>query len=755
MISQNYSGQLQPPLLVRTDEHEPASSMLGVLWRRRWTLLVTMVVCIGLASAYLAVAKRVYRAVSTIRVDEMPPKAIGENNGPSVRTENFAQTQAAALESASVLAKALESLNYRSLETFKEAKGDPVDWLRRNGLAVEVLRKTDVIAVTMDSPYPDEAVKIVSAIIDSYLAQQSNRGKTLATHLLAALSQQHERLKKQEEDAVRSLIQYQLDHPGVAKADDQTNVVLARLKTLSSSLTEAELTRMQLEAASQSAKAAIEDPKLLATFIGSLQSRGGWADAEYTALKTQLNQQTVARALMNEVHGDASPRVQQFNAVIESIKAQIAEKEKSIASAYLMSVTEQLTAIQAKEKEIRAALDKQHKEAQAIEELVPTYRKLEAEVARVRAEREQVTRRITELTVTGDSPAGTLSTELLEPAHVVHRPVKPNRTLVLAAATMLGWIMGIGLALFREQRDTRLHSVKEISPLLGTPVLAMIPPLSRRMPMAVRGRVMLEDSRSLAAEAYRELRTSVQLGNASDAKVIVVCSPASGDGKSTTASNLAIAFAQAGEQTLLIDCDLRQPVQHQVFGIPNRVGLSSMVLHGTSAADSLVRTDLPGLCLLPAGPIPTNPAEILSSRRFNEILIQLKLAFDRIIIDTPAMLDVTDARIIASKADASLLVLRINNSMRELGIAAVAGLLDVGARVLGAVANGVARERGYAGYGLPRMKSDGVENGAVIGHVAGTQQEDYYPLVNSTGDDKRDVEPTAALEPTVLQAGAK
>jgi capsular exopolysaccharide synthesis family protein len=208
---------------------------------------------------------------------------------------------------------------------------------------------------------------------------------------------------------------------------------------------------------------------------------------------------------------------------------------------------------------------------------------------------------------------------------------------------------------------------------------------------------------SESAEAYRTVRTALFFGAAgADAKTILVTSPAPGDGKSTSASNLAIAMAQAGHRTLLLDADFRKPTQHRVFQLEDRVGLSSVIAGQAPLRDAIQRTNVARLQVLPCGPIPPNPAEILNGKRFAQVMDVLVRAYDRIVIDSPPVMPVTDARILAASADVTVMVLRANKSTHRLSVHAREGLISVGANILGVVVNDVPRRKsgyGYGGYG--------------------------------------------------------
>jgi len=204
---------------------------------------------------------------------------------------------------------------------------------------------------------------------------------------------------------------------------------------------------------------------------------------------------------------------------------------------------------------------------------------------------------------------------------------------------------------------------------------------------------------SAVAEACRTIRTAIYFGAPKDrCRTVLVTSPASSDGKSTMASNLAITMAQAGKRVLLVDADLRLPTQHAIFGIRHEYGLSS-VLDGKVTLDQAVQpTAVSGLEVLPCGPKPSNPAEVLNSSMFNELLEVLSERYDQVIIDSPPVMGIADARIIAAACDVTILVLRADKSTRRMSELARDGLGSVGANLLGIVINEVEPSDGN-GYG--------------------------------------------------------
>jgi capsular exopolysaccharide synthesis family protein len=230
-------------------------------------------------------------------------------------------------------------------------------------------------------------------------------------------------------------------------------------------------------------------------------------------------------------------------------------------------------------------------------------------------------------------------------------------------------------------------------------VLGVIPHIQNAKALADRGQALHKDPMSDVAEAYRTVRTAVYFGaNGGIVKTLLVTSPAPGDGKSTLCSNLAIAMAQAGNKVLLLDCDFRKPTQHKIFELDKPAGLSNVLAGEKDLHEAIQATDVQGLSLLPCGPIPANPSEILNSQTFADLLEELKEEYDMVLLDSPPVLPVTDSRILAASADATVLALRAEKSTRRNATFSRDTLRAVGANLVGVVVNDVPRKKGLYGY---------------------------------------------------------
>lgn len=278
----------------------------------------------------------------------------------------------------------------------------------------------------------------------------------------------------------------------------------------------------------------------------------------------------------------------------------------------------------------------------------------------------------------------------LNPVPVSPRPVRND-----ILAVLLGLIIGIGLAVLREVLDVTVKVADTLRDISGAPVLAVVP---FEAAAVQRPLVSEHDAHSGRAEAFRHLRTNLQFVDVDrPVKVIVVTSAVPDEGKSTTAVNLALAFAEAGRRTLLIEADLRRPRVSEYLGLESAVGLSNVLAGQLDIETAVQRWGPHDLRVVASGMIPPNPSELLGSRAMSMVFAQIRDDYEIVIIDTPPMLPVTDAAVVAARADGAVMVTRAGKTSQAQVKAALANLRAVEARVLGCVLN-MRRVKGSVDY---------------------------------------------------------
>jgi polysaccharide biosynthesis transport protein len=314
---------------------------------------------------------------------------------------------------------------------------------------------------------------------------------------------------------------------------------------------------------------------------------------------------------------------------------------------------------------------------------------------------------------------------VIQPARVPSSPVGPNRLRTIMIGLFLSLLGGVGLAYFLEYLDNTIKTVEDVGRYAQLPALGVIPAIAGATALRLNGQrrgkkvsagqqlngstqlarasdpMTVFDSRSSAAEAYRVVRTSMLLSAAgSPPKTILVTSGQPGEGKTTTVVNTAISLAQLGSSVLIIDCDLRRPATHKIFGLEvNGEGLSSYLSRNIEIDGLIHKLQIPNLSLLPCGPIPPNPAELISSQRMKDLLKTLAERYDHILIDSPPLINVTDPVILSSMVDGVILVVHGGKSPRAVVQRARQELLGVGAKIFGVVLNNVDLHReGYDAY---------------------------------------------------------
>jgi len=290
----------------------------------------------------------------------------------------------------------------------------------------------------------------------------------------------------------------------------------------------------------------------------------------------------------------------------------------------------------------------------------------------------------------------TTMVELIEHAQVPTGAVRPNKPLNILLGIVIGLVVGVGLAFFIEYLDTSVKTIDDVERTLQAPVLGVIPQNV--------GYLLEEGAESPHAEAYRVLRTNLLFSRKDDKlNTVAVVSAGAGEGKSTTVSNLATVFAQCGQRVVMVDSDLRRPTLHKLLGVANTLGLTNYLLKQNTLEEVIQTTAVPGLDFMASGKLPSSSLGILSSAQMKDLITELKQRYDFVFFDSPPIMGVSDASVLASEVDMTLQVIQYRRYPQPMNIRAKQLIEKVGGNLIGIVLNNINMSQDesyyyYSGY---------------------------------------------------------
>ncbi len=513
----------------------------------------------------------------------------------------------------------------------------------------------------------------------------------------------------------------------IVDLDPEANVIRQRLSALNQDFIEAKKERIEKEARYQ---------ELLAQPAESVADQ--YLGGEVTAQRNEvLNLEREYHSKLN-IFKPEWPQMQELKSRIDKTQQNLARVIQENATKARETVRAEVQAARRQELALDEEINSSKAESMDQRSQTLEYVNLEEEVRTRRELLSELLRRQNETEVTARLQNTRQSNvRIVDTALVPGAPFRPSLRRDLMLGLLSGLMLGLALAALVEFLDRTIKGGEELERILRVPTLAVIPDIaddgrsygyfrryygqsprgSGKPPRAKKSSRRWLDKRGgsdtaaiellphsrprlAAAEAYRSLRTALMLSTADDLRLVAITSAEAGEGKTSTAANLAVVMAQLGKNVLLIDADLRKPRQHKLFKVSNRIGLVSHLTGGAEPDAILGRTNIPNLFLCPSGPIPPNPSELLSSERMRQFLELVRSRFDFVIVDTPPALAVTDAILLGAMADGVVLCSRAGFLQRD-GAKAVRDRLRVAeVRVLGAVLNRYRSASG--GYGSSR-----------------------------------------------------
>jgi polysaccharide biosynthesis transport protein len=724
-------------------EYETLSGVLRVL-RRRWktVVLVTLgIFLLGLLVCLLMTPK--YASTAIIEINK-------EDNSANVSTDTGAaaptadelkaeiETDISVLESDGLALAVIRDLNLTHIRPFDKAivaseKDKPLDQapltreklIKRfeKSLTVESPPDTRLITVTFQNPDPLVAANVANAISQKFIESAMDRRHNSSIQSSYWLRKQLEDLKKQVEESEQKLADYQrqsglagVQLSGGGPGDNGASVgvsphstVTDRLFGLNQELTTAESNRISAETVFHLVQS--QDPEVVLGLGSMSVSGGGGALTADGGIQLVRSLRTQEAELAQEYAGAAvkyganNPRLaqtqQQLDAVRQQMHAELARISKRAENSYLYAKQNEDT--------IRQQFVKQQSAANEMADSTVHLQVLAQEANSNRTLYENLFSKLQ----TASLASGVRATriDIADQARPSGTPAVPNYLKYLSLIAGIGMFFGISSAFLRESLDETVRRPRDLQSIPGLRMLGYVPRMQTKSLLTASGgdSKLIDAPKAPFSEAFRVIRTSILRALPSiGSRTLLVTSAAGRDGKTTAVYNLGVAFAQQGARVLLLDCDLRNPDLHRLFGCAISPGVSDLEDPVTRAEVlGVVRhTSLPNLFMLPAGRPPEFPAEFFESQTFDALLRVCAADYDYVLIDSPPILSVTDTSIIASKVGGTIAVVRSRNTTQSVLSSLIDSLHHANTPVLGVVLNDVRNPTadGFHGYSYSRQE---------------------------------------------------
>ena len=607
----------------------------------------------------------------------------------SMTQRDIIQTQVQLIKSTPVMEAVLQQGFLAQSQDFRESK-DPVRALAEL-IKVTPARSGYVLDVSAEREKPQEAAQIVNAVVSAYLAENRQRRMGVSDDGIMELKKKAEELRLRLDAATKDLHAFMVTNQMVSFEEAQ-NIVVERLKGLNNNLMTAQPQRIQAEARYRTAEASLKAGNPVESIPGVLES------SIIGALKMDLARLEQQYSEMQARLGDSHPQLQSVIAQINALKTKLAMESSNIVDALKGRYEQTLN----EEKMLRAELASQEENVLRFNEQAAKYNLLRQSRDSVQEAYSAIIRRIDELSVSQLSGQGD-NVFVVARAEVPQMRSWPARGRMMLLGIFFGVLLAVGTCFFLDYMDTTIKGEVDVRNLLNSPVISGVPSAEKEAgEEAFDDLFALKKPRSHFAEAFRTARTALAFSSTDKPlRSMVVTSTMPAEGKTLTAVNLAIAYAQTGKKTLLLDTDMRKPRLHKVFEGASDLGMSNLLVSAPGAMDPesvILATRVENLFFLPTGPVPPNPVEMLDSSRFSQLIDELLKRYELLIFDAPPALNLVDALVIGKQVDGLVLVARtfVTNKFAAQQVAKQIASSKV--RMLGVMLNNVDMPAGTSTY---------------------------------------------------------
>ena len=672
-------------------------------WRiiriRKTVILAVFLLVVITATLVTFILPESYSSTARIKIERDAPDISGmmERGGSSSYDPYFMQTEFELIQSELILGKVIEDLDLNTEWGKKYANGEHLKTsetitMLKARMELRYVRNTSLIEIRVLSEKPEEAAGIANAVAEAYKKHRLDQRMQLSEGGIKALTErfteQEEKVKKAQEAVDKLRVDLNISDAmasGEGPSPLMTGDTLRKLESLRIE-SKAEYDRQSTlldglktvgkergpEGLAQAIPSATAD-----TLLSSLLEQLTVVDQTLVRLEKELGPENVevikCKAMADDLHTKVKSRVEGIivglDTRVQSLKTSLDSFESQVAQAKTNDVAE-------------ANRTRPYFEAKrALDDLQHFRQILDMKIAS-----EKIDVKLPK----------TMMVEIVDHAVQSVRPARPNKPLNIALGIIIGLVVGVGLAFFIEYLDTSVKTIDDVERSLQCPVLGVIPQNV--------GLLMEEGAESPHAEAYRVLRTNLLFSRKEDKlNTVAVVSAGAGEGKSTTVFNLAAVFAQSGQRTLMVDSDLRRPTLHKMLHLTNSRGLTNYLLMQNSLEEVIQTTSVPTLDFLSSGKLPSSSLGILSSAQMGDLISELKQRYDFVFFDSPPIMGVSDASILASEVDMTLQVIQYRRYPQPMNIRAKQLVEKVGGNLVGIVLNNINMSQDesyyyYSGY---------------------------------------------------------
>jgi polysaccharide biosynthesis transport protein len=714
MQSENQQKKAAQLLQQHDDEHH-LMDYVRVVYKRRWIAIPALVVVFLTGAVNSFRTTPLYEARTQLLIEKDTPKVASLNTMFQEQdgwyNDDFYQTQYKILQSRTLARRTVVLMNLTKHPSLQQAlapksapitvmglvngavglarrtvkgapaksaataqhpgAGDPVApyvGFVLGSLNVVPVRNSRIVELRVTSSEPQLASDMANGVAQAYIQQNLEARFSASKDATDWFGTQLAEQRKKVEETEVALQRYKETHDAIA-VEDRENIVVQRLADLNGAVTKAKTMRIEKEALYAQLKA-VQGTSAVDTFTAVLGN-------EYIQkLKSEVGDLQRQEAQLTEKYGDRHPEMVRIKNAVQIAQAKFDNEVNKIVE----SVRAEYMAALAQERSLTGALDAQKSEALGLNRKGIEYTVLQREAESNRQVYESLLQRTKETGISGELKSSNI--RVVDPAEVPTNPVLPRRSNDLMMALLAGSVLALGLVFLFEYLDNRIKSPQELR-ALNLAFLGMVPKIDNSGP------TLLNDGVPPAfGEAIRAVRTNVLFSSAEEGvRTVVITSAGPGEGKSLFSSNLSVSLAQAGQRVLHIDADMRRPRVHDIFDVSQEPGFSNLLVGDCKPSEAVRKTGIANLCVLPAGMIPPNPAELLGSKRCVEYLATLGEHFDWVVIDSPPVLAVADASVLANAASGVIFVIGADQTTRNTAKAAVDQLNAVQAHVIGAVLN--------------------------------------------------------------------